>query len=332
MHLPFPGDRASWRRRPAEVRLLVVMLLLSAGASAASAAAPMTPQAPVLVLAGLGVLAGALAAAVWRSRWAGWLHVGPLSVVLGLTVIVVTAATPAGEASTAIGFVWVALYAAMFRTPRAARAYVAVIAVALAGALLANPYLGAVHTWALVVLTTAVAAESLSQNVARLQRLAVTDPLTRVLNREGLRRAGERVLASAERSAGNLTVVAVDLDGFKGVNDRHGHAAGDRLLVDLAAAWTAGLRPNDLLARHGGDEFVLVLPGTDTSSARELLARLRAVSPASWSYGLAAHVPGATLPELLREADADLYIAKGARHGPRGHRRHEGPAGELAPV
>ena len=303
----------SWRRRTAEARMLVVMLLLSSVACLVSAVLPMTPEAPVEVIGALSVVGAVAATAVWSSTWRGWLHVGPLIVLSGLTAIITASVTPAGEATTAICFVWIALYAALFFPRPVARAYVGLVAAALAAALALNPYDGAVHTWALVVVTTAVAAEALAANVGWLHKQAVTDPLTGLLNREGLRRAGERVLAGADRSGAELTVVVLDLDGFKGVNDRHGHAAGDRLLVDLAAAWTRELRPTDLLARYGGDEFVLVLPQTDGRAAKDVLGRLRDVSVTTWSYGLARHRPGAALAELLHAADADLYDAKAAR-------------------
>ena len=319
---------AAWRRRAAETRVLVVMLLLSSLACLACAVMPMTSQAPVAVIATMSLLALALALAVWSSRWPGWLQIGPLSVLGGLATIIATAATPAGEATTAVCCVWVALYAALFFPRRLVRTYVALVAGSLAAALATNPYTGAIHTWALVVVTTAVAAEALSANVGRLNQQAVTDPLTGLLNREGLRRAGERVLAGSRRSAADLTVVLVDLDGFKAVNDRHGHAAGDRLLVDVANAWTRELRPTDLLARYGGDEFVLVLLDTDVTAAREALDRLREVSPTPWSYGLASNRPAVGLVELLDEADADLYHAKAARGARPDTPGRDGPSGE----
>ena len=300
-------------RRSSETRTLALMLALSSTAALAGAVAPMTPAAPRglnAVLAGVGLV---LVVAVWCTSWRGWRHLGPLVVVAGVSAIVASAATPAGTATAALGFVWVVLHAALSFGRWLTRAYVGVVAASLGVALAVNPFQGAAHTWTFVVLTTAVAAEALSGSVRRLDDQAATDPLTRLLNRAGLERSVGPLLAGATRSGSDLTLVVIDLDGFKGVNDRLGHAAGDQLLVDLADAWTRELRPTDLLARWGGDEFVLVLPGTDVPSAREAMQRLAAVSPSRWSYGLAAHRHGVDLAALLADADRVLYAAKARR-------------------
>ena len=102
-------------------------------------------------------------------------------------------------------------------------------------------------------------------------------------------------------------------DDFTLVNDRGGHAAGDRLLAELARVWTASLRPGDLLGRFGGDEFVLLVAGATEDQVHELLARLARAHPAPWRWGAVACADEETLDEALARADARLYVAKQPR-------------------
>jgi diguanylate cyclase (GGDEF)-like protein/PAS domain S-box-containing protein len=148
----------------------------------------------------------------------------------------------------------------------------------------------------------------------RLQDLALTDRLTGLPNRRALDTILPLAIAEAERSALPLSVAMIDLDHFKRYNDTHGHAAGDRLLADLARDWSALLRPTDTLARLGGEEFCLVLPGCHVGVATSLLHRLQAATPhgQSFSAGLAAYTLTATPGELLEESDRMLYAAKRA--------------------
>ena len=105
-----------------------------------------------------------------------------------------------------------------------------------------------------------------------------------------------------------------DVDFFKNVNDERGHQAGDRLLKSAAAAWRTTLRPADVLARPGGDEFSLLLPDCDLDRARVVLERLRSATPgdATCSIGVAEWERGEPAEELARRADEALYGAKDA--------------------
>ncbi len=147
---------------------------------------------------------------------------------------------------------------------------------------------------------------------------AVTDPLTGLANRRALMTALSAVLARAGRSAGPTSVLMLDLDGFKAVNDRQGHRAGDLLLQAAAGAWSSQLRAGDVLARAGGDEFIAVLADTDEVQARILVARLLDATPGAVgvSIGLAVAHGDQDVWELVAAADQDMYRCKALRRGP----------------
>ena len=160
----------------------------------------------------------------------------------------------------------------------------------------------------------------------KLARLALHDPLTDLPNRALLLDRLTTSLAGLPRSGKGLALLFVDLDGFKGVNDLHGHQAGDLVLVDTAARLRAVLRPSDTIARLGGDEFVVVAEVGACDEATELADRLVVAlaephrvgaaevrCPASVGVRL-AH-PDSTAESLLREADAAMYQAKASARG-----------------
>ncbi len=166
-------------------------------------------------------------------------------------------------------------------------------------------------------------AQGLEEEVARrtrqLSELALTDPLTGLANRRALFEALRRELAAALRQERPLTVLVLDLDGFKAVNDRHGHDEGDRVLGLVATALRQALRASDLPVRMGGDEFAAILPGADLATAREVGQRLfaafdnlRGINPVTMSIGMASFSPEQPVePEtLLRRADEAMYRAK----------------------
>ena len=110
----------------------------------------------------------------------------------------------------------------------------------------------------------------------RLRRLSTLDALTGALNRAGLEIQGKRVGLRALRAARSLAVIMIDVDNFKVINDTHGHPVGDEVLRHLARLVKLELRPHDLLARFGGEEFVLVLDGVNLAAALNVAERLRA--------------------------------------------------------
>jgi len=150
----------------------------------------------------------------------------------------------------------------------------------------------------------------------KLAELSVTDELTGIANRRRLMEKLAEETGRSTRTNRPFALMMLDLDHFKEVNDRHGHQAGDQLLRDCAAALKANLRPIDLVARYGGDEFLIVLPETDMENARvagermrEVIKRLRE-SCNTVSIGVAVWAAGDDVEAIMSRADKALYEAK----------------------
>ncbi len=177
--------------------------------------------------------------------------------------------------------------------------------------------------WALSV---AAAAErrvaELEARIAFLEDLAVTDELTGAMNRRGFLMEFSRALDAARRGGQKGVIIICDLDGFKTVNDRLGHAVGDEVLRKVAALLLRGVRRMDVAARLGGDEFALLLIGADVHTAQRrlesfalgiaaLAPKLNGLTlPLSASFGLAEYDGGEDEETVLHRADMSMYREK----------------------
>jgi diguanylate cyclase (GGDEF)-like protein len=180
----------------------------------------------------------------------------------------------------------------------------------------------------------AQATEELRKRKEEAELLARMDVLTGIPNRRAFMQAAEQEVLRAQRYGSALTVAVLDLDHFKNINDTHGHAAGDHVLINRANLLAASVREVDTVGRLGGEEFAILMPGTPLSEAIQAIERIRQgfeQNPVSdgeqlirstASFGVAEY-PGAdpTVDGLLAKADGALYLAKA-----RGRNRVETPA------
>lgn len=278
--------------------------------------------APVLIA--VTVVVALLLVGPRLPRWA-LAMVGPIGVVL---IAQALAGTPGGG-DAAVLYTWPVLWMTFFFGRRGAISVVACIGVAHAVVLLSLPtassYAG---RWVDVMISVSVVATVVLMLVDRNDRLlarlaeeARVDALTGLLNRRGFDERASLELARAKREGNPLAIVTFDIDYFKRVNDEWGHETGDRVL-----AWTGGLlaarsRDIDVVARLGGEEFVVLLPGSDSEDATGFAERVRTELAAADSHGLprirvSAGIHSAAVPErldaMLKRSDSALYSAKRA--------------------
>jgi diguanylate cyclase (GGDEF)-like protein len=160
-----------------------------------------------------------------------------------------------------------------------------------------------------------------------LEALIEVDPLTSLLNRRGFERELKRALAYVRRYGASAALLFLDLDSFKPINDRYGHAAGDATLAAVAATLTRHVRASDVVARFGGDEFAVLLWNVSAAAAAAKAAALESLIASNvvrWGFaalqvgasaGVALIGPADTAAELLARADAAMYQRKHERRG-----------------
>ncbi len=176
-------------------------------------------------------------------------------------------------------------------------------------------------TLALTILFTNIFSAIVGGLQRRLHELAIRDPLTGALNRRQLAPSLEQAIERQRRSGACAALITLDIDHFKRINDEHGHAEGDRVLVRVVSTLRSRLRKIDLLFRSGGEEFLLLLTDTDAPGSVTLAEGLRAAVGAAplladravtASLGVAPLGPGDDPESWLRRADHALYAAKAA--------------------
>lgn len=168
---------------------------------------------------------------------------------------------------------------------------------------------------------------ALEQALRRIGELATRDELTGLFNRRHMQEWLHTERQRCQRQGRSFCIGLIDLDHFKDVNDRHGHAVGDEALVHAARTLAAGLRETDLIARWGGEEFLVVFTDTDCAAAQTVLDRIRhdlqrSMPSASvpdlsigFSAGLTTYHPDELLPRAMDRADRGLYLAKAGGRG-----------------
>jgi diguanylate cyclase len=170
--------------------------------------------------------------------------------------------------------------------------------------------------------TTEVELAKLHQELDRVSAQARHDPLTGALNRKGLEEAVDREVSSVRRKDTPLSMALLDIDNFKALNDRLGHATGDEALAHLAAVTRQVMRPQDTLARYGGEEFVVLMPDTALGNGIEAMTRLQRELTKrfflagtekvliTFSAGVAQLAADETGQSAIKRADQAMYLAK----------------------
>jgi diguanylate cyclase (GGDEF)-like protein len=248
---------------------------------------------------------------------------------LGAAMIGLAVATSPGPGDGALLYIWPVIWVAYFFGRTGTVLMVVWIGIVHAVALTALPEASSyLDRWFDVVVPIGVVGAVVHELARRNERLVAAasaeariDELTGLLNRRGFDERAPAEIARAERDGASIAAVSFDIDYFKRINDEWGHDAGDRVLERLGEVFREQSRETDIVARMGGEEFTVLLWGSDRDAAQGYAERVRfafasadlAVGPLTISAGVACDTPPTLeLERLLHEADSALYAAKSA--------------------
>lgn len=278
---------------------------------------PGSPLTPVGRWYGAAVVLFVLALGTWLARHRKATPV--VALLLAVPVggfLVASCQTQVGVATTALGLVVAGQFSSLLGGRRFVVALVALVLAVLAVAMVLAPVPFRGATWLVLATMTSVTAALVAYLMGRLREYATTDDLTGVLLRAEFDHRATALVQQAARRGRPVSVVYLDVDDFKVVNDTRGHQAGDEVLVRLVSRLREALGREDLIGRMGGDEFAVVLAGRTAAGAedwvRVVVAR-RTPEESSWSHGVAQAGVDEPVRDALARADAALYARKGLR-------------------
>lgn len=256
----------------------------------------------VLGLAGLGYLAMRP-----RSLWPA-----TVAAMAAAPVVIAFHVTLTAQYVCLIAPMFLAMYLRAFHPPRQAWPLIGVLTAACVAAVAVSsaPHKGII-TFLIITVAIAGAAESFGMLMRAMFTEACTDPLTGLLNRAGWEIGTADLLATCRSPSWTVSVVALDIDGLKVLNDTYGHVAGDRHIAECARQWRRMAPRGAVLARLGGDEFGACIAGPDTDTLSAFIADIRARTPGV-SVGTATRSRrDADIAALYAEADAAMYRSRG---------------------
>jgi diguanylate cyclase (GGDEF)-like protein len=249
---------------------------------------------------------------LWRGgvvpKWAPPFAVAIGSVMISFAISI----SPAIDGTVfPLMYFWIAIYSFTFFNTRVAVAQLFLVAAGLIFSARISGHVPPVY-WITVLFIIVALAPFIRYLVREIVELGRVDPLTGVANRRAFDEQMEYAGRDGQRSGRSNALIMLDIDHFKQYNDNRGHPDGDRFLRDVTEAWATVLRDNDLLARFGGEEFLVLLRDCPIEGALECADRLRAAVPEGMtcSAGVAAFQPGEDTGVLMARVDLALYEAK----------------------